>query len=125
MRSRTPTELRRLSELHPDLQAIITEAQKTVAFYIVCGYRNKLDQDKAFAGGFSKAKWPQSPHNKVPSDAVDLCPNKAGPADWKDLKGFELIYRAMLEAAKLLNIPIRAGADFKTFRDAPHFERVV
>lgn len=126
-RTRTKTELRRFSEIHPDLQAVVKEAEKTVEFYIVCGHRNEVDQFKAFMQKKSKLSWPKSKHNKAPSEAVDLCP---WPIDWEDVPKFVLIYTAMVKAAKKLGIKVRCGADFDSdgnlkndkFRDLPHFE---
>ena len=45
---------------------------------IVCGHRNKEDQNKAFAEGKSKLKWPKGKHNKLPSQAVDAAPYISG-----------------------------------------------
>lgn len=61
------------------------------------------------------------------SRAVDLVPF---PVDWNDLKKFDAISRAMLQAAKELNTPLRWGADWdqdgkpreKGESDSPHFE---
>ena len=59
--------------------------------------------------------------------AVDLVPY---PVDWNDLKKFDAIAQAMLQAAKELGISIRWGADWdgdgkpreRGESDSPHFE---
>jgi peptidoglycan L-alanyl-D-glutamate endopeptidase CwlK len=82
----------KLATCHPELQLIISEAAAgvdagdlvwagihdiTVAF----GYRGKEEQDAAVARGASKAPWPTSKHNRVPSDAADVLPY---PEMWAD-----------------------------------------
>lgn len=137
-RTFTPKEIQRLETIHPKLRAVIYEAGQSLDFYIVCGLRNKIDQDLAFEKGFSKVRFPNSKHNKSHdprfgesiSDAVDLCPF---PIDWNDRNKFYLIYKAMIAASKKLNIPIRSGADFNQdgnlkndkFIDLPHYELVL
>jgi len=59
---------------------------------ITCGHRTKEAQDAAVASGNSKVVWPNSKHNKVPSEAVDAGPYIPGrgipwpktPTDWND-----------------------------------------
>lgn len=134
-RTFTPKEIQRLETIHPKLRAVIYEAGQIVDFYIVCGFRDKIDQDLAYEKGFSKVRFPNSRHNKSDdprfgegtSDAVDLCPF---PIDWNDRQKFYKIYNAMISASQKLKIPIRAGADFNQdgnlkndkFVDLPHFE---
>jgi peptidoglycan LD-endopeptidase CwlK len=51
------------------LQTLATKALATspIDFTIICGYRGKKDQDKAFSSGASKLKFPNSKHNKWPA----------------------------------------------------------
>lgn len=59
--------------------------------------------------------------------AVDLLP---APYDWKDTKPFDLVAKAMLQAAKELGVKVRWGADWNANgkprergeSDSPHFE---
>lgn len=77
----------------------------------------------------AKVTWLNDPFasKHVSGKAVDLVPY---PVDWNDLKKFDAIAQAMLQAAKELNIPIRWGADWdndgkpreKGESDSPHFE---
>lgn len=55
--------------------------------------------------------------------AVDLGALHGTDVSWEKPLYFE-IAKAMKQASKELNIPIRWGGDFKTFFDGPHFELV-
>lgn len=117
----------RLREAHPLIQLVMNEAIKTYDFSVICGYRNKRDQEAAFKSGNSKAHYGQSPHNYKPSLAVDLTPY---PLDWTDLAEFKRLGAHIMATAKKLNVPLRWGADWnmngkvedEKFRDFPHFE---
>lgn len=41
---------------------------------ILCGHRNKINQDIAFANKTSKVQWPNGKHNKIPSLGIDVAP---------------------------------------------------
>jgi len=87
----------RLNTCHMDIQAIMSEAlaMSDVDITIVCGERNREDQEAAYPK-FSKARFGQSPHNfKVTDDggvpAVDVAPYKDGEIQWSDKKLFHRI----------------------------------
>lgn len=101
------------------LQLICLEAIAETDFAVICGFRNKEEQEKAYEGGFSKAKWGQSPHNRLPSKAVDLVPY---PIDWNNIERFEELAVVIKRIADTHNIKIKWGGDFKSFKDYPHFE---
>ena len=120
-----------LAQAHPDLRRLATAvAAKGPPFRVICGYRGEREQARAFAIGASKAKFGQSPHNFVPSLAIDVAPGWEGPLKWSDTKGFEAVGRAFVATAKELKIPIRWGADWdmdgkttdEKFVDFPHIE---
>lgn len=111
--------LKNLKTCHPDLQKVAHEAIKHFDFTVICGHRNKADQDKAVRDGASKAKWPTSKHNKTPSLAMDCTPY---PLDWNDLKAFKAMADHMKLAAKRVGVKIVWGGDWKSFYDGPHFE---
>lgn len=77
----------------------------------------------------AKVTWLNNPFasKHVTGKAVDLVPY---PVDWNDLKKFDLIAQAMLQAAKELGVTIRWGADWNANgkprergeSDSPHFE---
>jgi hypothetical protein len=117
----------RLAQAHPLIQLVMNEAIKSYDFSVICGYRNKRDQEAAFNSGNSKAHYGQSPHNYKPSLAVDLTPY---PLDWNDIAAFKRLGAHIMATAKKLNVPLRWGADWnmngnvndERFRDFPHFE---
>lgn len=77
----------------------------------------------------AKVTWLNDPFasKHVSGKAVDLVPY---PVDWNDLKKFDAIAKAMLQAAKELGVPVRWGADWngngkpreQGESDSPHFE---
>ena len=71
-----------------DIQAVLNEAIKYYDFSVLCGERGEEEQTKAFKGGFSKVQYPNSRHNKKPSQAVDIAPY---PIDWADLERFHYL----------------------------------
>lgn len=113
------------------LQDIFNEVIKTVDCTIVCGHRNKEDQNAAYAKGHSKLKYPQSKHNQYPSMAVDVAPYYANVGiDWNDLGGFYMFAGYVMRVAYEKGVSLRYGGDWdgdrrttdQTFNDLPHFE---
>lgn len=109
----------RLKECHPDIQKVVELAASRFPMSVLEGHRGQVAQDKAYAAGTSKAKWPESKHNKMPSEAVDLAPV---PLDWKNLPRFKKMAEVVLQAATDLGVPMVWGGNFKSFTDMPHFE---
>lgn len=121
-----------LATCDPRLQKIANEAIKIFDFVVVEGHRNKEAQDKAFAKGLSKVRWPYGNHNKKPSLAMDCAP---WPIDWSDqakaLERFVFMQGIFYATAAKLGIPIRLGIDWnrnndmrdeKGLHDYPHIE---
>ncbi len=123
------TSLARLAGCDPRLQEIMTRAIGVLDFTILCGHRGKLEQDRAFVEGRSKARYGQSKHNTTPSRAVDIAPY---PIDWDDMEAFVLLAGVIKAIAHDLGYAdiIRWGGDWDSddrmrderFRDYPHFE---
>ena len=121
------TSLNRLATCDKRLQAIFMEVIKIVDCSILCGVRNKHEQDRAYMGGRTKVVFPLSKHNEYPSEAIDVIPY---PVDWLDLKRMYMFVGIVKAVAFGLNIPIRCGADWdgdfytkdQAFNDLPHFE---
>lgn len=109
----------KLSTCHPDLQRVVREAIKYVDFTVLCGHRGEAEQTAAFKAGSSKLQWPNSRHNKRPSEAVDLAPY---PVDWRDLGRFHFLAGVIAVVARQLGVDIAWGGDWATFKDRPHFE---
>lgn len=99
---------------------------------IVWGFRDQISQHEAFLAGNSEKDWPNSKHNKFPSDAVDAIPYYADGIRWKDEHGMYLFAGYVLRVAQDLNIKIRWGGDWdgdhdtkdQKFNDLCHFEVV-
>lgn len=103
-----------LAECHPDLQRLAAAIDARLDIEVICGYRGKADQDKAYASGNSKLKFPKSKHNKTPALAFDACPN---PINWKKTEPFHKMREIAKEEAAKLGIKIRLIS-----WDLPHIE---
>lgn len=112
------TSTKRLKTCDDRLQLIMSELIKELDVMIICGHRNKEDQNKAFAMGKSKLKWPHGKHNKLPSLAVDVMPY---PLDWDDIDRVKDMLSRIARIAKEHGIKLRYGRDF-SFKDWNHVE---
>ena len=115
------TSLSRLITCDERLQRVAHEAIKGYDFVVVCGFRNKKDQEKAYKEGFSTLQWPDSRHNAFPSQAMDLAPWVDGAIPWNDLAKFDELAGHVLRVARDLKIGIEWGGNFKR-PDRPHFQ---
>jgi peptidoglycan L-alanyl-D-glutamate endopeptidase CwlK len=116
-----------LAKCHPLLQDIANEAIKEIDFMVLDATRGRVAQERAFAGGQSKARFGQSAHNYVPAIAFDLFP---APYDWNNTASFIALSKVIMRIAAEKKIPLRWGGDWnsdgsKTTSDAwdkPHYE---
>jgi peptidoglycan L-alanyl-D-glutamate endopeptidase CwlK len=118
------TSLKKLSTCHDNIQKLAKAVNEVFPIQCICGYRNEIDQQKAYEMKASKLKYPDSKHNKKPSLAGDFVPDPdKNPAtiEWGDIKSFELMCLTFEQKADELGIKIRLGRDFK-FKDYPHIE---
>jgi peptidoglycan L-alanyl-D-glutamate endopeptidase CwlK len=128
----------RLSSCHRDLKTLFGNVIQDFDCTIVCGHRDKPDQDKAFAEGKSKLQYPQSKHNHIPSLAVDAAPFIDGKINWtRDqllfFAGYVKSRADQLFKIGVISHRLRIGADFsgdndvtdEPFRDEPHFELIL
>lgn len=132
------TSLQKLQGVHPKLVAVVKRAIELseVDFRVIEGVRTPERQRQLYAQGRTapgpKVTWTLNSNHFVNArtgygHAVDILP---APYDWKDLKNFDKVARAMLQAASELNTPIRWGADWdrdgvpreRGESDSPHFE---
>lgn len=121
-----------LATCHSDLQRLFNEVIKFYDCTILCGYRNKEDQNKAYHEGRSTLRYPHSKHNSMPSLAVDVAPYfKDKPhIRWDDSESFYHFIGYVEAVADQLGINIRSGGDWdedhdfhdQTFFDLVHFE---
>lgn len=118
-----PTFSRRSKEAletcHPDLQLVANKAIEIVDFSVLCGFRNKDQQNHAFLSGSSKVQWPNSKHNQFPSLAMDLCPY---PVDWNSEKAFRDLAIIILTVSRHIGIDLEWGGEWKEFPDFPHYQ---
>lgn len=125
----------RLQGVKPKLASVVRRALEisTVDFMVVEGLRTIERQRELYAQGRTKpgSKVTWTLHSKhLEGNAVDLAPFVNGKVDWNNLKNFDAIAKAMLQASRELSVPIRWGADWdmdgipreKGETDSPHFE---
>lgn len=120
-----------LSSCREPLIELFTEVIKVKDCSVLCGYRNKHDQELAFAQGNSKVHYPKSRHNQHPSFAVDVM---AYPIKWDDRLGQHEFATYVYNKAMEMGISVRWGGQFKghvnslghyvQFYDAPHWELI-
>lgn len=126
-----------LSTLHPDLQTICRYLIQHHDFKIKEGFRDEEAQNKAFAEGKSKLKFPQSKHNSNPSMAMDLLPFVGGRfigwlelGQWRFFAGQVRGWADALYTMGEISHRLRWGGDWdsdndmrnNSFNDLPHFE---
>lgn len=70
--------LETLGTCEQKLVNLMKKCIEEVDFTVLCGHRSESEQDKAFAEGKSKLKYPASKHNAYPARAVDIAPCKYG-----------------------------------------------
>lgn len=95
---------RKLSTCHCDMRAIFQEVVLEFDCTIICGHRDKFDQDAAFYDGLSSLQWPKSKHNGRPSKAVDSGPwfdNGIG-IPWNDIPQICYFAGQVMQIAKRL-----------------------
>lgn len=101
-------------------------------FCIVWGHRGEERQDEAFFSGASKRRWPDSEHNKLPSEALDFAPWVNGDIPWEDTGLFYKVAAVFQVAAKMEGIVVRSGSDWdrdgltrdQNFHDLGHVEEL-
>jgi len=108
-----------LQTCHWDIQCLVQEAIKRVDFTVICGFRDKKEQNMAFNCGASKLNWPNSRHNSFPSSAFDILPYPF--TSWKDISSFLKVIDGVKIAAARLDIKIICGADWD-WKDYGHVE---
>lgn len=116
---------RNLIGVHPDLVRVVRKTyddwRSTLDgindFIVTDGVRSRERQAQLFKAGASMTM--DSRH--LTGHAVDLACKVGGQVRWDWPLYFRLAV-LMKSNAKLLGVPIVAGADFPTLRDGPHYE---
>ena len=121
-----------LSTCDDRLQVLFNEVVKYYDCSILCGFRNKNDQNDLYLKNLSKLQWPDSKHNMKPSLAVDVVPYFAEKPHvrWDDYRTFIHFGGFVRGVASQMRIGIKWGGDWdcdfdmkdQTFIDYPHFE---
>jgi len=111
--------LEQLSTCDQRLQDLFTKVLQEMDCTIIEGHRGREKQNRMVEEGKSKAKWPRSKHNTLPSKAVDVMPY---PIDWNDMERLQEFASIVKKTAKRMNIKIKWGGDFESFFDGPHWE---
>jgi peptidoglycan L-alanyl-D-glutamate endopeptidase CwlK len=119
--------INRIKTCDQRLQELFYEVVKHFDCTIIEGSRGKERQNKAYADGKSKVKYPNGKHNQFPSVAVDVAPY---PIDWSDRDRFHYFGGFVLGVAKQKGLNIRWGGDWdmdtqtkdNKFDDLVHFE---
>jgi len=127
--------LKKLDGVDPRLQAVVLRAIELSAqdFTVVEGLRTLERQKILFAQGRTQpgkivTETMKSKH--LEGLAVDIAPWENGAIDWNTTARFDVIAKAMFQAAKELGIGLRWGADWdrdgrpreRGESDSPHFE---
>lgn len=109
----------KLSTVKPELQEVVKLAltKCKIDFGVSDGKRSKVRQAYYLKTG--KSKTMNSKH--LTGDAVDLYAYVKGKASW-EWYHYELINKAMQEAADDLKVNILWGGSWTGFRDGCHFE---
>ena len=102
----SPRSLNKLHTCHPLLQEWARAVVRKVDCTVVCGHRSRRDQNQAFKDGNSEKKWPDSDHNVMPSNAIDLAPHIAGKGIIKDPAQCAFFARQALKIAEAMGIDI-------------------
>ena len=96
----------KLAECDERIQRVFNRVIETIDNTILVGYRDEATQEEMYDQGRSQLQYPNSMHNKLPSQAVDVAPY---PIDWNDRERFTLFAGFVLGTAKEMGINLRWG----------------
>lgn len=123
-----------LATVHSDLEMVMEDALDTgiMDISVIEGHREWARQDRYFILEKSKVRWPDSKHNKMPSEAVDVAPYINGKVSWNRLHCCVLAGIILACAAKR-GIKLRWGGNWdmdgepitdQDFQDLVHYELI-
>lgn len=124
------TSKSRLETCHPELQRLFNSLIEDYDISILCGFRGREEQNKAFKEGRSTITYPDGKHNSSPSLAVDVI---LYPVKFEDVGRNYMFAGIVKERARQLGIKVRLGADWdgdlmtsdQNFHDVVHVEVVL
>lgn len=114
---------RKLATCQPELRRLIEKVASGIDdgecpgirdITVLCGFRGEVEQNEAFERGASKVRYPNSKHNVLPSNAVDVAPY---PIDWSDIESFRALRKYVLDVAERIGVRLRIIE-----WDWPHYE---
>jgi len=121
----------KLLTCHPKIQLVMREAIKIIDISIITGERGAIEQDYAYEHGYSKVPFPESMHNKKPSEAIDVMLwNKKKPhIRWNDYMQMAFVAGVIISIAQQKEIKLIWGGNWdnnlsttEKFYDGAHFE---
>jgi peptidoglycan L-alanyl-D-glutamate endopeptidase CwlK len=123
--------LERLASCDPCLIAVFKAVIGFRDARVLVGHRGKIEQNRAYADGFSQKRWPDGEHNGYPSRAVDASPYPV--PDMEDRRNHPRFYYfggIVMGIAYMLGVKLRYGGDWdgdgntrnQSFFDLVHFE---
>jgi len=117
-----------LQTCHKDLQDLFRQVIRYYDCRIICGHRTTAEQQRLYAKGRTTPGQivtncdglvRKSRHQTIPSVAVDVVPY---PVDW-DHEGRFWELAGIVQAFALgMNIKVKWGGHWRTFKDLPHYE---
>lgn len=108
-----------LATCSADIQLVLEIAIKQTDFTVLCGHRNQEDQQAALEKGASQVGWPNSRHNSLPSEAVDIAP---WPIEWTNYERFYYLAGVILTIARMIGVELEWGGHWTNFKDFVHFQ---
>ena len=129
----SPGSKKNIDQCDNPLQNVIKLALEwqIMDFAVVEGYRSKEAQNRFYSIGKSRVQYPNSPHNKVPSEGVDIVPWINGRASYKQVHCVHLA-GIIIAAGKCLGVSLRWGGNWdmdgepvtdQDFQDLVHYEK--
>lgn len=111
----------RIEQLDTDLQLVLHEAIQHCPhdISILCGHRDKEDQEDAFDRGLSNAHFGQSAHNFTPALGFDFC--LYPDAEWDNEDKYKEVWEHIQSIAGSLGVELVYGGDW-SFKDWGHIE---
>jgi peptidoglycan L-alanyl-D-glutamate endopeptidase CwlK len=104
--------------------------------HVAFGFRPQHEQNDAYMRGASTKRWPDSLHNRWPSEALDLAPwySEEAPNEipWEDVERFRAFGGFVMGVAAQLGIGLSWGGDWdgdwiftdQRLHDLVHFQLV-
>ena len=96
----------KLEQCHPDIIKLFMEVVTGFDCTVVEGHRDEDRQKELFELGKTQLLWPNSKHNKKPSEGIDMVPY---PVDWEDRERFLFFGGYVMGKADSMKIGLRWG----------------